>query len=284
MSWGYSFQEALSDFWQDKSTTLMAVITIAFSLLVLNFFLLLIWNLNQIVKDFKRQFQMQVYLVASAESREIADLEAFLRAQPEVEKARFVSPEEALREMEAFFGVDLLKGLEGNPLPGSFVLDVREKFRVPAALQSLADRIKSKPGVEGVEFGKESLDRLDNLFQTAVKVAILFGGFILLAIVLIVANSIRLLMNLKKETVRLYRLLGARSGLVVLPFVWESLFLGLSGTLLSLFLLGGIFKIFQLKLFPLIFLPYQIILFLAGAVLVLSLVGGLISLRKLAQV
>jgi len=284
VSWGYSFQEALSDFWQDKATTLMAVITIGFSLLVLNFFLLLIWNLNQIVKDFKKQFQMQVYLVPSVQTGEIADLEAFLRAQPEVEKAKFVSQKEALKEMEAFFGVDLLKGLEGNPLPGSFVLDIRERFRVPAALQYLANKIKSKPSVEGVEFGKESLDRLDNLFQTAVKVAILFGGFILLALVLIVANTIRLLMNLKKETVRLYRLLGARAGLVVLPFVWESLLLGLSGTLLSLLLLGGIFKIFQLKLFPLIFLPYQIILFLTGAVLVLSLVGGLISLRKLASV
>jgi cell division transport system permease protein len=107
---------------------------------------------------------------------------------------------------------------------------------------------------------------------------------VLLAIVFIVANTIRLLMSQKKETVRLYRLMGATSGLVIWPFVWESLFLGLFGTVFSVALLWGIFKVFQLKLFPLIFVPYQILLILAGTVLMLSLVGGLISLRKISRV
>src|SRR4030065_1885610 len=124
----YSLSEALSDFWKDKVTTLLAIITIGFSLLVLNFFLLLIWNLNQIVKDFKKQFQIQIYLVATAQPGEIADLEAFLRTQPEVETLKFVSQEEALEEMEEFFGADLLKGLEENPLPRSFVLEIRARY------------------------------------------------------------------------------------------------------------------------------------------------------------
>ena len=283
MSWGYSLKEALADFRQDKITTLLAMVTIAFSLLVLNFFLLLIWNLNQIVKDFKRQFQVQVYLVATAQAGEIADLEAFLRTQPEVEKLKFVSQEEALMEMEEFFGADLLKGLEENPLPRSYVLEIRERYRFPRALKGLADQIKSRPGVEEVEYGKESLDRLDSLFNTSVKVALLFGGFILIAIVFIVANTIRLLINLKRETVRLYRLMGARTGLVVLPFVWESILLGLFGTLFSLVLLWGIFRLFQIKFFSLVFLPYQVILIMLATVLFLSLLGGLISLRRVAR-
>jgi len=283
LSWGYSLKEALADFRQDKITTLLAMVTIAFSLLVLNFFLLLIWNLNQIVKDFKRQFQVQVYLVATAQAGEIADLEAFLRTQPEVEKLKFVSQEEALMEMEEFFGADLLKGLEENPLPRSYVLEIRERYRFPRALKGLADQIKSRPGVEEVEYGKESLDRLDSLFNTSVKVALLFGGFILIAIVFIVANTIRLLINLKRETVRLYRLMGARTGLVVLPFVWESILLGLFGTLFSLVLLWGIFRLFQIKFFSLVFLPYQVILIMLATVLFLSLLGGLISLRRVAR-
>jgi cell division transport system permease protein len=283
VSWGYSLKEALADFWQDKITTLLAIVTIAFSLLVLNFFLLLIWNLDQIVKDFKKQFQIQIYLVATAQPGEIADLEAFLRSQPEVENLKFVSQEEALEEMKEFFGADLLKGLDENPLPRSFVLDIRERFRVPRALAGLANRIRARPGVEEVEYGKESLDRLDSLFNTAVKVVLLFGGFILVAIVLIVANTIRLLINLKRETVRLYRLMGARSGLVVLPFVWESLILGFFGTFLSLVLLWGIFRLFQIRLFSLVFLPYQVIFIMLGTVLLLSLLGGLISLRRVAR-
>lgn len=280
----YSVSEAFSDFWKDKVTTFLAIITIGFSLLVLNFFLLIIWNLNQIVKDFKKQFQVQVYLLPSAEENEIADLEAFLITQPEVEKLKFVSQEEALQEMETFFGPDLLKGLEENPLPRSFVLDIKERYRVPSALEKLSERIRSKSIVETVEFGKESLDRLDRLFNTAVRVSLFFGGFVLVAIVFIVANTIRLLMSQKKETVRLYRLMGAGSGLVIWPFVWESLFLGLFGTVFSLALLWGIFKIFQIKLYPLIFLPYQILLVLVGTVLLLSLVGGLISLRRISRV
>ena len=279
-----SLSEALSDFWKDKVTTLLAIITIGFSLLVLNFFLLLIWNLNQIVKDFKKQFQVQVYVIAPAQEGELADLGAFLSAQPEVEKISFVTSEEALKEMESFFGADLLKGLEENPLPRSFVLEIREQYRVPQILQNLAERIKTKPIVETVEFGKESLDRLDSLFNTAVKVALLFGGFVLLALVFIVANTIRLLMSQKKETIRLYRLMGAGAGLVLWPFVWESLLLGLSGTILSLLLLGGIFKIFQVKLFPLIFIPYPVVLLLAATVLFLSFLGGLLSLRRISRV
>lgn len=280
----YSLSEALSDFWKDKVTTLLAVITIGFSLLVLNFFLLLIWNLNQIVKDFKKQFQVQVYIMASAQEGEVADLGAFLSAQPEVEKVTFVTSEEALKEMKSFFGADLLKGLEENPLPRSFVLEIREQYRVPRLLQSLSERIKTRPTVETIEFGKESLDRLDNLFNTAVKVALLFGGFVLLALVFIVANTIRLLMSQKKEAIRLYRLMGAGPGLVLWPFVWESLLLGLCGTILSLLLLWGIFKIFQVKLFPLIFIPYPAVLLLAGIVLFLSFLGGLLSLRRISRV
>lgn len=284
MSLGHSLKEAASDFWKDKRTTLLAILTIAFSLLVLNFFALIIWNLNQIVQDFKKQFQVQVYLLTSAQSEEIADLEAFLRAQPETDKVRFVSQDEALKEMETYFGPDLLRGLEENPLPRSFVLEIEEKYRVPAAMENLARRIKAKPSVEEVEFGKESLDRLDRLFATAVKVAVFFGAFILFAIVLIVANTIRLLLNFKRESLRLYRLLGAGPGLVVWPFIWTSLFLGLGGTILSVALLEGIYKIFQAKLFHMIFLPYPAILILAAGVLFLSLLGGLVSVRKVARI
>ncbi|MCI0531921.1 MAG: ABC transporter permease [candidate division Zixibacteria bacterium] len=284
MSLPHSLKEALAGFWQDKSSTIIAIVTISFSLLVLNFFLLLIWNLNQIVKDFKRNFQLQVYLTGSSSDAERSDLEAFLLAQPEVEKVKFVSQAEALQEMEQIFGPDLTRGLEENPLPNSFLVDVRERHRLPSALQNLSDRIGSKSGVEGVEYGKESLDRLDSFFSTAVRVAIFFGGFILIAIVLIVANTIRLLMNVRRETIRLYRLLGATSNLVVLPFIWESLFLGLAGAGLSVIFLWGIYRLFYSQLFPIEFLPEPVIGILIVGVILLSLLGGLLSLRKLVKV
>ena len=62
MSVTYWLKEAFYGFWREKSTSLISVLTLSFSILVLNIFLVLTWNMKKIESQIEERIEMEVYL------------------------------------------------------------------------------------------------------------------------------------------------------------------------------------------------------------------------------
>ncbi len=277
----YAFKEALAGLLKHLTTSLVFIFTLGFALLVFNFFLWSFWNLNQIGKQMKEKIGMEVYLKDELTFQEVMDLRIYLESQPEIQKVEFKTKEEALEEMKSYFGAELLENLAGNPLPNSFSLEIKEKYKTWDKILALADKIKTQAGVEGVEYGETWVERWDRLSSVFLKVALIFGIFLTLAILLMVTTTVRLIIITKTETLKLLKVLGAKTSFILKPYLLGGILLGFLATSLSVAGLYLVHHFFKAKFWTLSFLPLEI---LAGVILGVLFLSGLGSLFSMTRV
>ena len=150
--------------------------------------------------------------------------------------ARLVKPDEALKRLARELGElgDALAQLPENPLPPSLELTVAPERRTPELLDALSQQIRAMPGVTGVDYGREAVERL-----TAIARALRFGGLVAFAVVLfatiiIVSATLQLAIYARREEIEIQKLVGATDRFVKAPFLIEGTLQGVLGALVAL--------------------------------------------------
>lgn len=152
-----------------------------------------------------------------------------------------VTPLEAmvrLREELGDLGQSLAQ-LPENPLPPSLELRVPEARRTPGSLKALASEARAMPGVTGVDYGEEAVERLSTLAAALRYGGLLAFAVVVIATVVIVAATLQLAIYARREEIEIQKLVGATDRFVKAPFLIEGLLQGLLGALLALATLWG---------------------------------------------
>jgi cell division transport system permease protein len=152
-----------------------------------------------------------------------------------------VPPDLALERLTRELGDlgDALAHLPENPLPPSLELEVPPERRTPGALRELAGELRALPGVTGVDYGEEAVERL-----SAIATALRYGGVVALLVVLlttvvIVSATLQLAIYSRREEIEIQKLVGATDRFVKAPFLIEGLLQGLLGAGLAVLALGA---------------------------------------------
>jgi cell division transport system permease protein len=151
-------------------------------------------------------------------------------------RASLVPPQAALERLAAELGDlgEALAHLPENPMPPSLELEVPAERRTPGALKALAKELRAMPGVTGVDYGEEAVERL-----SAISRALRFGGWVafgvvLLATVVIVSATLQLAIYARREEIEIQKLVGATDRFVKAPFLIEGFLQGLLGAAVAL--------------------------------------------------
>lgn len=154
---------------------------------------------------------------------------------------KVISPAEGMADFRDASGFgESLDMLEENPLP--WVMQVTPQHgsteKVEAQVGELTGFLESFDSVEVTQFDYKWLQRLGRMMelgQAAVTVlAVLFG----LAVIVVVANTIRLDVASHAEEIEILALVGAGNAFVRQPFLYTGLWYGLMGAFLAVLLLG----------------------------------------------
>ena len=173
-----------------------------------------------------------------SEVKRVSDeLEKRLRPEAVV----IISPEEGMAEFREASGFgESLDMLEENPLP--WVMQISPQpgstEQVEERVAALTSFLQSVNSVEVTQFDYKWLQRLGRMMelgQAAVFVLIFLFG---LAVVVVVANTIRLDVASHAEEIEILALVGAGNAFVRQPFLYTGLWYGLMGSLLAVILLG----------------------------------------------
>ncbi|KFA93990.1 cell division protein FtsX [Archangium violaceum] len=146
-------------------------------------------------------------------------------------RANLVPPRAALERLATELGDlgEALAQLPENPLPPSLELEVPQERRTPGALKALAQQLRAMPGVTGVDYGEEAVERL-----SAISKALRYGGWVafavvLLATVVIVSATLQLAIYARRGEIEIQKLVGATDRFVKAPFLIEGFLQGLLG-------------------------------------------------------
>jgi cell division transport system permease protein len=288
----YFLREAIRNFGRHRRTNTVAVLVIAISMLMVSGVALSYVNFQQLATYWGSDVRVVLYLrdEISAERREA--LERTLSAAPETASLEYTSKEQALAQFQARLGegANILQGLQANPLPASFTLKVRDEVRQPDLLRQLADRYQTLPEIEEIDYGARWVERFHSMVWTLELGLIGVGVVIGIAVMFIIATTVRLALYARAEEIEIMRLVGATPWFIKIPFLFEGVLQGLLGTSLAVVLLYGLFSLFlawaqpivevffDLSLFQFLSPPATAAIILGGACL--GALGSIFSLRR----
>ncbi len=289
---GYFLARAIGNMRQNMAVNLLTIGTITLALLILSLFLLVYVNLEGVVEEWSSRVQVTAYFDRELTAAEQASLQESIRAIPGTDRIEYVAKSQALSRFRARLkGQEaLLEGVTAEVLPASFEIRLKRGNRDSDAVQIYAIRLKRVPGIVEVQYGEEWVKRFNTFMNFLRVVGALLGGFLVLAVVFIVSNTIKLTIYARRDELELMGLVGATRFFIKAPFIIEGGLQGAIGALFSLLILAALYLVFLyhagnfLSFNPadagLAFLPvgYLVWLFLGGVML--GFVGSVTSLKR----
>ena len=247
------------------------------SLFILGLFLLITFNLYGAVEQLRTRVEIEIYLKDKATAKQVSLLKKTVATMPEVQEVRYVSKEMAAEEFRDAFGENLLEAIPENPLPASLRIRLTEVHRSSEGAERIARTVRGKTIVEEVVYGKTWVQQLDRLVLIFFAADLVVGIAIASATLLVIANTIKLTVLARRESIEIMKLVGATDAFIRRPFFFEGLFQGFFGGLFA-----GI-AIYLLHRIALLTLPHLVLI--DGLVPALSLVAvgtllGAVGSRK----
>jgi len=290
----YHIKTAIENIKLNQTMAFFSLVSLSLTLMLFGLFLLFYYNVQGFAQDMRERVQFSIYLEEEITQEALGALRGALDADERIASALYISKEEALRMFkQSFEDTALIERLGENPLPASFEVKVQRSHQEPERLAALVKHFQGRPGVEEVQYGSEWLQNLTDFLGLLRLIGVGVGGFIAVAVMTNIANTIRLHFYNRHEEIEIMKLIGATHAFIKIPFLIEGLLMGgISGGLSLVFLfllfdrasgeinafLGSMGRIEGLQ-----FLPLDIlfaILFTGGA---LGGIGSFISLNHLLR-
>ncbi|MBN4059275.1 hypothetical protein JYT22_01325 [Endomicrobium sp. AH-315-J14] len=266
----------------------MSVFSVAVAFVCLASALLVVTNLQNVRDRWARAGRATVYLRDGVTLENVRDLVKALEATPGVASVRFVSREDARREVVVSGGDGELAALPVDAFPASVELKFSDTVD-DMELSVMALKLRALPAVEMVDTYQRWTERLSSLIQGGVMASLCLAFVVLGSVVSVVASTMRLLLERRKGEVEVLRLVGATTQFVSRPFIVEGAAQGASGAGGAVLLLGMLYMIvrgrFDQQLANLLgitpaFLPMSTVLAMVTLGAILGGMTAWLSLRK----
>ncbi|HEY7955900.1 MAG: cell division protein FtsX [Polyangia bacterium] len=224
---------------------LVAVSTIALSLVLLGVVELAASNVRRLARGWGDGVQMTVYLDDGIAPERAQAIAGALEKLPGVESVRSVDSLTAYARLKRSLGArgDLLDGVDESFLPASLEVALKPGVAEVIRAHPAFERLRRAPGVEDVELTGDWVSRLRGVERLLGEAGLGLGLLVLCACLYIVASTIRLGVFARKDEIEILKLVGATDGFVKGPFLVEGALQGLFGTALACGLLYGLYRL-----------------------------------------
>lgn len=279
----YIWRETFYNMRRSGSIGTLSIIIVALTTMVFNTLLLLANYLDIEISSLKKTPFVIAFLDDGLSDLDIKTLRSKIESLPQVNSVKYVSKEDALRKSAELFAnrKDILEGLENmNPLPSSFEIKVNEQFLYNIA--EVANVVSNFNGIEDVQHAEKTSIFIKSI-QTVIIVVVSILGF---ASILIIWFSIMLTAYVRRDEIKIIRLIGGTNIFIRLPLLLQGVIQGLIGSILGIAILYGLFNLFSVYNLLVIdttflsFLPLEQIAIVISVGAFIGFIGGAAPLRK----
>ena len=153
-----------------------------------------------------------------------------------VETVRFISSESALKDFQEISGLsNVMNSLERNPLP--HVIEVVLKTMDPNATKELVLAWKNSESIARVSFEMAWLERLSALLTFGERLVVALGVVLGLGVILTMGNTVRLIIENRRQEIEVIKLVGGTDSFVRRPFLYLGFCYGFGGAIFAIALL-----------------------------------------------
>jgi len=229
-------KRALRDISKHRFLNIVSAVTIALSILIISTLFIFFNNINAVITVWTKGIRIIAYLNPDVSDIDLPDIKSKIAPLQGIQKIRFISKHDALSKLKEQMRrqASLFENLQENPLPDAFEIRLNPSLQTEADIESIAIQIESIRGIDSVEYGQTWLNRLTAFLNLFRLIALSMSGLFFLAIVFIVANTIRLVLYSRRDEIEIMRLVGATDQFIKTPFYIEGIIQGALGGITGL--------------------------------------------------
>jgi len=247
----FVLQEVWTGLRRNLTMTIALIVVVAISLSLLGTGLLFVKQVNNTRTYWQGKVQLSIYLCTAtsvspqchqngpATPAEKTQIQSDLKALPQVQRVFYESQAQAFQHFKQDFSrqPSFTNLVTKSEIPDSFQVKLRN---AQTDFNIVAGTVQGRPGVDQIVNDSTLLAKFYKLLDGARNGVVIIAIVLIIAAILLVANTIRLsAFNRRRET-SIMRLVGASNFYVQLPFLVEGVLAGLFGWLIAAFLLVAV--------------------------------------------
>ena len=229
---------------------LASIVTVCITVLLLGVLIPVLQTTNGKTNQVRSQVGLRLFLNdvngQQAPADQIQALQAKLQAIPHVKQVQFVDKNQALSilsdRLKAQNRQDITAQLPGshNPLPASFNVTPDDLSNLAAVRNAITppgangQPTPISPLISDIGDSRDDASKISGATTAIRWVLGVVAGLLLVASLLLVANTIRLSIYARRREVEVMRLVGATNWFIRWPFMVEGLFCGLVGAAIAI--------------------------------------------------
>jgi cell division transport system permease protein len=295
---GFFVREAVRALRRNAVPSFAAMATVLVTVLLLGVFIPMVQATTGAANEVRGRVIADVFLQPSASEDEIDRVRHLIETQtPHVKSVDYVSKEEAYKQERKRYG-EAYEALGANPLPPTFRVTPDDPDNIAQIRNALAPvgpsgkRTPVDSAIEDVKNREEDTNTILTVTRVVKIATALLAGLLVIASILLIANTIRLSLYARRREVEVMKLVGATDWFIRWPFVIEGVLVGALGALVAVLMLA-VLKIAVVdplaSEFTLIAAPDTmgfplLVAVLLGAAVAVSALGSGISLRRFLRV
>jgi len=277
----YIWSETFSNMRYSGLIGILSIIVVILTAMVISALMMIGNYIHQELDVMKQSPNVVVFLKDGLDDSAVDGIGKKIKSLPQVSSAKYISKMDALRKTKEMFAgrEQILEGLEEiNPLPSSFDVELKTEFLGDA--KSVVGQLSALPGVDDIQYAEKTSELVRKI-----ETSLIFIGSILgLASIVIVCFSIMLTTYLRREEIRIMRLVGATGLFIRIPLLLQGIMQGLMGSVIGLGILYGLLSLLSMRIGQISFLPIRQIIMVINAGAFVGFIGGAAPLRRLIRI
>jgi cell division transport system permease protein len=196
-------------------------------------------NARRISNNVKENIGFDVILKEDIKEAEIIQFRKLMDASLYVRSTRFISKDEAAKDLEQKIGEDFIKFLGYNPLSSAVEVKLKAEYAHPDSIGWIEKEMTQSAIVKEVFYEKNLVNMVN---ENVNKISFVLFGFTVLLLIISIAlinNTIRLSIYSKRFLIKTMQLVGATPGFIRKPFLFRSIRHGVYSGMIAILLLGG---------------------------------------------
>lgn len=231
-----------------RSSYFTSIISISLVLFAIGLVGLLLLNAHKLSNHVKENIGFSVILNDNIKEVEMIRLQKNLDASRFVKSTKYITKEQAAKELIENLGEDFIEFLGYNPLLPSIEVRLFANYANPDSVLIIEDKLLEYPQVKEVAYQKTLIDLVNKNIRKVSFILILFSSLLFLISLTLINNTIRLSVYSRRFLIKTMQLVGATKSFVRTPFVIKSMSHALYSVVVSYGLLGGVIYIIEKEL------------------------------------
>lgn len=216
------------------SSYFSVVLSIFLVLFLLGALGLFVINSKKLSDNFKEEIPMTIFFDKDAKSESVEQFGVFIADKNYINKAIYITKEQAAEQHQKDLGEDFVEHLGTNPLSDSYDIRLKAEYVTSDSLVNIVKELKEQNEVKSVNYDNVLVDMVnDNIRKISFWILIISGFFCLIA-VLLINSSLRLSIYSNRFIIKTMQMVGATKSFIRRPFVWRNIRLGIIGALLAI--------------------------------------------------